>query len=313
MSHPFVCLALLLAAVTAQAAETVIVSDELPINVRRGPGTRFAIIAAVKSGAELEVLERREDGYLRVRTPKNNEGWVLTRLVQTGPVARQQLAALRKELELARAEVGAVQAAQEQWRSDLARAEAALERSRSRQEELRVALEQAQAAGATTVALEQENRRLRQRQGREDTALSLAGPLIALGLALCSLLIAGLTVLRWRRFRREELRGRKVAGRAQLDFAAAAEQAVGDIRHSVSGLAGLLRGAQQRLTELERQSRQLETPGDVAAVEPRLPEAIALAREGIAPQDIMRRCGLSLAEAQLLAQVHAGLREAPSA
>lgn len=80
----------------ASQAETVIVSDELPINVRSGPGPRPGIIAAVKSGTRLTVLGR-EPGYVKIRTPKGKEGWVLSRFVQDEPVARELLAAAQAE------------------------------------------------------------------------------------------------------------------------------------------------------------------------------------------------------------------------
>lgn len=87
---------LLLWPVSVLAAETVVVKDVLPINVRSGPGTSFSIVAAVKSGQKLTVLEKKS-GYYKVRTPKSNEGWVLARFVQSGPVAQEQLKAVSVE------------------------------------------------------------------------------------------------------------------------------------------------------------------------------------------------------------------------
>ncbi len=82
----------------AALAETVVVSDLLPINVRDGAGPRDRIIAAVKSGDRLEVLER-VPGYVKILTPKGNEGWVLARFVQDEPVARDLLAQAQQEIE----------------------------------------------------------------------------------------------------------------------------------------------------------------------------------------------------------------------
>lgn len=83
---------------TAALAETVVVSDLLPINVRDGAGPRDKIISAVKSGDRLEVLER-VPGYVKILTPKGNEGWVLARFVQDEPVARDLLAQAQQEIE----------------------------------------------------------------------------------------------------------------------------------------------------------------------------------------------------------------------
>lgn len=83
---------------TAALAETVVVSDLLPINVRDGAGPRDKIISAVKSGDRLEVLER-VPGYVKILTPKGNEGWVLARFVQDEPVARDLLVQAQQEIE----------------------------------------------------------------------------------------------------------------------------------------------------------------------------------------------------------------------
>ena len=72
------------------AAQTVIVTDVLPINVRSGVGVGNGIVAEAKSGERLTVLET-QPGYFKVRTPKGKEGWVLARFVQNEPVAKELL------------------------------------------------------------------------------------------------------------------------------------------------------------------------------------------------------------------------------
>ena len=86
------CVAPLLAALlfsSAAHAESAWVSDEFEITLRSGPSTSNAIQLMLKSGTELEVLERdRESGYARVRTGGGTEGWVLTRYLMNEPAAR---------------------------------------------------------------------------------------------------------------------------------------------------------------------------------------------------------------------------------
>lgn len=78
----------------AQTGETLYVSDQLEVTLRRGKGTRFGIRSMLESGTPLTVLEQdAETGYSRVRTPGGTEGWVLTRFTQPQPVARTQLQA----------------------------------------------------------------------------------------------------------------------------------------------------------------------------------------------------------------------------
>ncbi len=95
------------------------------------------------------------------------------------------------------------------------------------------------------------------------------------------------------------------ASSAQVEFATAAQQAVGDIKNSVEGLAGVVHGAERRIADLERQFQMLENSAARVGRRQGFQEAIVLAREGAEPADIASRCGVSRAEAELLAQVHA--------
>ena len=84
---------------SAAVAETAWVSDQFEITLRSGPSTGNAIELMLKSGAELEVLERdSESGYTRVRTGGGTEGYVLTRYLMNEPAARDQLARLTSQL-----------------------------------------------------------------------------------------------------------------------------------------------------------------------------------------------------------------------
>lgn len=86
-------------------AQTVYVDDRLVAPLRTGQGTQYRILdAGLVSGTPLTLLERdEENGYSRVRTPKGQEGWILTRYLSNEPIAADQLERARRELEKARA------------------------------------------------------------------------------------------------------------------------------------------------------------------------------------------------------------------
>ena len=93
-----VCLAFVFFAAQA-SAQSVWVSDQFEVMLRTGPSTSNAIERMLRSGTELEVLERNaEAGYSRVRTNAGTEGWVLTRYLMNEPSAREQLARLTSQL-----------------------------------------------------------------------------------------------------------------------------------------------------------------------------------------------------------------------
>jgi len=75
------------------------VTDQFEITLRSGPSTSNAIQLMVKSGAQLEVLERdAEKGYTRVRTAGGTEGWVVSRFLMSERSAREQLERLSSQL-----------------------------------------------------------------------------------------------------------------------------------------------------------------------------------------------------------------------
>lgn len=77
---------------------TVYVKPSTEVAVRRGKGTEFKIIAFVKDGTTVLLLE--EDGsYARVRLPNAKEGWMLTRFLSEDPPLEQLVVSLQQENE----------------------------------------------------------------------------------------------------------------------------------------------------------------------------------------------------------------------
>jgi SH3 domain protein len=85
-------------------AETGYISDQLEVTLRSGKSTGHNIIRMLRSGTPVEVLEQDKDSGYSLISAQGKEGWVLTRYLMKGPVARDQLAEAEKklaELELA--------------------------------------------------------------------------------------------------------------------------------------------------------------------------------------------------------------------
>lgn len=98
-------LILLLCVAPAAVAQTVYVDDRLVAPLRSGQSTEYRILdAGLVSGTPLTLLERNEEtGYSRVRTPKNQEGWILTRYLSDEPIAADLLESARRNLAKAQA------------------------------------------------------------------------------------------------------------------------------------------------------------------------------------------------------------------
>lgn len=154
-------------------AEPAWVSDQFEITLRTGPSTSNAIQLTLRSGTELEVLERdAEAGYSRVRTSGGTEGWVLTRYLMAEPSARQQLAALTTQLNEAADAGDSLESQLAGIRSQYATATnqiQSLERDKARLEQ---ELADIRRTAANALSLDRQNTELR--QGLADAEIQVA-------------------------------------------------------------------------------------------------------------------------------------------
>lgn len=149
------------AAGTAEAA-TRYVSDELSINLRRGPGNEYRITEMLKSGRQVEVLEESGEGWSRVRTTQGEEGWVLTRFLSDTPAARERLAAMQER-------VARLEETNAELKQELAQALDGTEELGNLKKELvaeneslRSELEEIRDASANAIRIKKENQQFRE-------------------------------------------------------------------------------------------------------------------------------------------------------
>jgi SH3 domain protein len=87
MEHPrmkrplfLICILAACAMSSSAQAKTVYISDTMQITMRTGPTTENKIIAMLKTGQPVEIIEEGQD-WSRVRIASEKEGWVLTRFL----------------------------------------------------------------------------------------------------------------------------------------------------------------------------------------------------------------------------------------
>ncbi len=80
-------------------AQTLYVKPSSEIVVRRGAGTDFKIIAMLKDGAAIELLEEN-DTHSKIRLANNKEGWVLKRFLSKKLPLTQLVESLKAENEV---------------------------------------------------------------------------------------------------------------------------------------------------------------------------------------------------------------------
>ena len=88
---------------TIAAAETLYVSDQLLITLRRGKSSEFKILQTLKTGTPLEILEREEnENYVKVRLQSGEEGYVLSQYLTNDTPKAILIARLEDQVEKTR-------------------------------------------------------------------------------------------------------------------------------------------------------------------------------------------------------------------
>ncbi len=154
-------LLLLFASCLPLQAKTVYIDDTLYAPVRSGEGTQFRILHnGLRSGTPVELLERAESGYSRIRTPDGIEGWIVSRYLSEQPIARDRLASVQQQLERTRSELAGVRETLEQTQAERDQLAAVENRLEDRSEALAEELREIKAISANAIEIKERNQEL---------------------------------------------------------------------------------------------------------------------------------------------------------
>jgi SH3 domain protein len=118
------------------------ISDEISVTIRQKPSNEAESLGVVKSGTRVTVLENLgADSFARIRTAEGRDGWITARFLSDQPAAKEQLVALRQQLDQAHAQSQALQHDLDTAQQQLAKAKPALEMA-GENEKLRAAIAQ---------------------------------------------------------------------------------------------------------------------------------------------------------------------------
>ncbi len=93
-----ILISVILLSETAALGETRYIKPSSEIALRRGQGIDFRIIAMVRDGASVELLEE-DDSYAKIRLGNDKEGWMLKRFLSDTPPLIEVVASLRNDKE----------------------------------------------------------------------------------------------------------------------------------------------------------------------------------------------------------------------
>lgn len=144
-------------------ARTVYIDDTLYAPLRSGEGTQFRILHnGLRSGTPLELLERSESGYSRVRTPDGLEGWIVTRFLSEQPIARDRLAAAQQELEKAKSQLSELRATLAQTQAERDQLAASEQQLENRSGDLAEKLKELRAISSDAINLKERNEEMQE-------------------------------------------------------------------------------------------------------------------------------------------------------
>ena len=214
-------LTLLLLLPLASAAQTTrYVSDSLSIPLRTGQSVQHKILKMLPSGTPLQVMETGSDGSSRVRTSTGQEGWVLTRYLDSTPSARSRLEQVEQKLATLELEDTRLKEELKRLTEQKNQAESTHQSLRDENQRLHQELDTLRQTAANAIEIDQENKELKSRlieleRGRqtlqqENATLKdrtardwfMTGAAVALLSILVSLMLP--KVMRWRQRSRWE-------------------------------------------------------------------------------------------------------------
>ena len=154
--------------------ESVWVSDQFEVTLRTGPSTSNAIEITIASGTELEILEDdAASGYSRVLTRGGTEGWVLSRYLMSEPAAREQLAALTRQLTDANAEGTSMESQLATVRGEHQAANRRIGELEQDKADMQAELEKIRRTAANVLAIDKQNMNLQQQLTDAEITVSI--------------------------------------------------------------------------------------------------------------------------------------------
>lgn len=143
------------------AAEKRYVKDELWLPLRTGPGQEYRIIKSLQSGEHLIFIEDLPDSeFTKVKTDKGDEGYVLTRFLDSEPVAKEKLILAQRELQQLKTQLTEAQQQRDALQQQVSNASDSSDSLQQKNEQLQQELTRITAISDNALALDEKAKRL---------------------------------------------------------------------------------------------------------------------------------------------------------
>ncbi len=152
-------------AISAQA-QTVYISDEYRVPLRKSPCPRCSILhRGIKSGSALTLVETNDEGWSHVKTRGGMEGWMPSHYLQKDLPARDQLAATKAKYESLQSKHLAQNNELKSLKQDHSQLVAELKNTQSSRDGINTELKNIKKISSNAISINQQNRELLERNG----------------------------------------------------------------------------------------------------------------------------------------------------
>jgi len=162
----FLAIALFYCFSISAQAQTVYISDEYRVPLRKSPCPRCSILhRGIKSGSALTLVETNDEGWSHVKTRGGMDGWMPSHYLQKDLPARDQLAATKAKYENLQSKHLAQSNELKSLKQDHSQLVAELKNTQSSRDGINTELKNIKKISSNAISINQQNRELLERNG----------------------------------------------------------------------------------------------------------------------------------------------------
>ena len=162
----FLAIALFYCFSISAQAQTVYISDEYRVPLRKSPCPRCSILhRGIKSGSALTLVETNDEGWSHVKTKGGMDGWMPSHYLQKDLPARDQLAATKAKYESLQSKHLAQSNELKSLKQDHSQLVAELKNTQSSRDGINTELKNIKKISSNAISINQQNRELLERNG----------------------------------------------------------------------------------------------------------------------------------------------------
>jgi SH3 domain protein len=152
-------------AISAQA-QTVYISDEYRVPLRKSPCPRCSILhRGIKSGSALTLVETNDEGWSHVKTKGGMDGWMPSQYLKKDLPARDQLAATKAKYDSLQSKHLAQSNELKSLKQDHSQLVAELKNTQSNRDGINTELKNIKKISSNAISINQQNRELLEKNG----------------------------------------------------------------------------------------------------------------------------------------------------